>query len=144
MFRPTTPKDSRRLRVNISRSALTGSTISYRCVHVHRTALVAAGRHRPWQMVNIEAYLERVARHAGEAGGLRESGQCPVDADTARSIARYEQEAASHRQVFVEIDHVERISDWQMDGEAGHQAPNGECESSPPRLKTNQDQYSAN
>ena len=64
------------------------------------------------------------------AGGL-------VDADTARSMARHEQEAASHHQVFVEIDHVGRISDWQMDGEAGHQAPNGECESNPPRLKTN-------
>lgn len=71
------------------------------------------------------------------AGGL-------VDADTARSVGRYEQEAACHHQVFVEIDHVRRVSDWQMDGEAGYQAPNGEYESDPPRLKTHQDQYPAN
>ena len=68
------------------------------------------------------------------AGGL-------VDADTAGSVGRYEQEAAGHHQVFVEIDRVGCISDWQMDGEGGHQAPNGERESDPPRLITNQDQY---
>jgi hypothetical protein len=70
-------------------------------------------------------------------------GGFSVDTQAAGPINDDVKETARHRQVFVEMDHVAKISDWEMYTEGGAQADESEQPCGPPRLETDKQRQAA-